>query len=256
MYWIFNFLNGTHEINVKTTYSVAPKYKSSTKCLCMKRSNIKKILKKILFNKLFLLFSYLIYKGYILYKERQCSLHSIKEESSRFYKEAEVTNMQAPDKVKIGENSHIRGELTVYPYGEGIKIGDNCYVGENSVIRSGNRIEIGNSVLIAHDVTIIDSDSHEIDYIEREKSFKKMITFGHPKTPGHVRTSPIIIDDNVWISYNVCILKGVHIGRGAIIGAGSVVTKDIPPFTIAVGNPAKSIRKLDGIRDENSSLFK
>jgi maltose O-acetyltransferase len=192
----------------------------------------------------FSFFSYLIYKGYILYKIKKYSSKSILGEGSRLYKEAEINNMQGSDKLQIGKNSHIRSELTIYPYGDGIKIGDNCYIGKNSVIRSGNKIEIGNSVLIGHDVTIIDSDSHEIDYIERDKSFKDMIKYGHPKNSGNVKTLPIIIDDNVWISYNVSILKGVHIGKGAIIGAGSVVTKDIPSFTVVAGNPAKPIRKL------------
>jgi len=54
---------------------------------------------------------------------------------------------------------------------------------------------------------------------------------------------PIIIDDYAWIATNAIILPGVHIGRGAIIGAGAVVSKDVQPYQIVVGNPAKAIAK-------------
>ncbi len=165
-------------------------------------------------------------------------------ENSRLYPTAYVENLQSKEKLSIGCNSHIRGELFVYPYGEGLSIGNNCYVGINTIIRAGNHIMIGNSVLIAHNVTIIDSDSHEIDANKRNESFINMIKHGHPKISGDVKTAPINISDNVWISYGACILKGVTIGEGAIVGAGSVVTKDVPAWTLVAGNPARVIKKL------------
>lgn len=164
---------------------------------------------------------------------------------SKLYPESRIINMQIPEKIQIGENTHIRGSLLTYPYGEGIKIGNNSYIGENSIIRAAHKIVVGNSVLIAHNVNIIDTDSHELDYKERDESFRRMLKEGHPKTRGHVETAPIIIEDHVWISYNVCILKGVKIGWGAIIGCGSVVTHDIPPLCLAVGNPAKVVKVLN-----------
>ena len=71
----------------------------------------------------------------------------------------------------------------------------------------------------------------------------------HPIDPeiratGVEKSKPIIIEDQVWIGGNVTILPGVTIGKGSIIGAGSVVTKDIPEMSIALGNPAKVIRKI------------
>jgi len=67
-----------------------------------------------------------------------------------------------------------------------------------------------------------------------------------------VNSRPIKIEDDVWIGMNVLVLKGVTIGRGAIVAAGSVVTKNVEPWTVVGGNPAKLIKKLPiGIREEN-----
>jgi acetyltransferase-like isoleucine patch superfamily enzyme len=187
----------------------------------------------------------LINKWYFHEKNSSCNRQVTVGKNSRFYPEAAVYNLQhRKDKIVIGENTHIRGELLIWPYGDGITIGNNSYIGKNTIIRAGKKIIIGNDVLISHNVTIIDSDSHEIDYVERAESFKRMTRDGHPTIKGNVTVASIVIDDNAWLSYNVCILKGVTIGKGAIIGAGSVVTKNVPPFTVYAGNPAKFIRSL------------
>ncbi|MDE6407021.1 MAG: hypothetical protein K2K48_06295 [Anaeroplasmataceae bacterium] len=55
---------------------------------------------------------------------------------------------------------------------------------------------------------------------------------------------PVIIGDKTWLGANVTVLPGVTIGEGAVIGAGSVVTKDIPPYTVAVGNPCKVVKEI------------
>lgn len=59
-----------------------------------------------------------------------------------------------------------------------------------------------------------------------------------------VSKGEVIIDDNVWIGEKASILPGVHIGEGAIIGAGAVVTKDVPPFSVVVGNPARIVKQM------------
>jgi maltose O-acetyltransferase len=187
----------------------------------------------------------LINKWYFHEKISSCVRRVTIGKDSRFYPESEVHNLQnRRDRIVIGENTHIRGELLIWPYGNGISIGNNSYIGKNTIIRAAERIVIGNNVLISHNVTIIDSDSHEIDHIERAKGFERLIKEGLPTEKGNVSNAPIIIEDYVWISYNVCIMKGVIIGKGAIVGAGSVVTKDVPPFTICVGNPAKYVRDI------------
>lgn len=171
-------------------------------------------------------------------------VNAILGEKCVLHEESSIINMQDNKHLLIGNNTHVRGELLVYPYGRGIKIGNDCYIGENSIIRSGDSIDIGNSVLIGHGCNIFDTDSHEIDYIQRDKSYKNMLLYGHPKDRGQVKTAPVIIKDFAWISFNVSILKGVTIGKGAIVGACSVVTHDVPDFCLAVGNPARVVKKI------------
>jgi acetyltransferase-like isoleucine patch superfamily enzyme len=88
-----------------------------------------------------------------------------------------------------------------------------------------NSIKIGNNVLISKGVMIRDSDSHTI--------IKQ----------GYCQSKPIVIGNNVWIGMRAVILKGVTIGEGSIVAAGAVVTKDIPPHTVAGGVPARVIRE-------------
>lgn len=166
-----------------------------------------------------------------------------------FYSESEIDNQQKnPQKIEIGKNTHVRGRLLIFGYGGSIVIGENSYVGRNSNIWSAEQVEIGDNVLISHNVNIIDTNSHEIDYLERAEAFCDLIKEGPPqKNKFNVLASKIIIEDNVWISFNVIILKGVKIGKGAIIAAGSVVTKDVESFTMVAGNPAISLKKINEI---------
>lgn len=60
-----------------------------------------------------------------------------------------------------------------------------------------------------------------------------------------MRALPIVIEDNVWIAANVVVLPGVTVGEGAVVGAGSVVTKDVEPYALVAGNPARKVRSID-----------
>lgn len=99
------------------------------------------------------------------------------------------------------------------------------YINRNVKIRCYKKISIGNDVAISENVTIWDTDAHEIIGKEQQS------------------VQPVTIGNHVWIGNNVIILKGVTIGDGAVIAAGSVVNKDIPPGCLAAGVPAKIIRK-------------
>ena len=104
-----------------------------------------------------------------------------------------------------------------------IVVGNNVYLGHVGV-NSSNSITIGNDTTISTNVIITDSDHEEFVSVDN--------------------TKPITIGNNVWICYNVAILKGVSIGNNCIIGAGAVVTHDVPDNSIAVGNPARVIKKI------------
>src|SRR5690606_2523452 len=123
---------------------------------------------------------------------------------------------------------------------------------ENSRIWSGGEIRIGDRVLIAHDVNIFDNDTHPINAHERHKHYLQIINHGHPKEI-NLNDSSVIIENDAWICAGAKILKGVTIGRGAIISAGSVVTKDVAPWNVVAGNPAKFIRELK--QSQSSDLF-
>lgn len=106
-----------------------------------------------------------------------------------------------------------------------ITIGDYSSVGENALVRGSTRLTIGRNVCISEDVRILpashDVSSPTFDYVCR----------------------PVTICDNVWIATGAIVLLGVTIGEGAVVAAGAVVTKDVDPWTIVGGNPAKFIKK-------------
>jgi acetyltransferase-like isoleucine patch superfamily enzyme len=165
---------------------------------------------------------------------------------SMLYKETVIYNLCGDiNTIIVGKNTHVRGELLTLAYGGKIEIGDNSFIGTGSRIWSGEKISIGSNVLVSHNVNIIDTDSHEINHIERAEGYKNLFKNGYPKEKGSIKTDKITIHNYVWISFNASIMKGVTIGEGAIIGANSVVTKDIPPYSLAVGNPARVIKKLN-----------
>ena len=162
-----------------------------------------------------------------------------------FYPETIITNMQNdPSKIVIGTHTNVRGTLQIFKYGGKIMIGNDCYVGDGSRIWSGEEIHIGNDVLISHNVNIVDTQAHELDSAERANRHRALIKDGPWEQKGSIETRRIIIKDKVWISFNVIILKGVTIGEGAVVAAGSVVTKDVEPYTMVAGNPAKFIKQV------------
>lgn len=163
-----------------------------------------------------------------------------------FTSTSKVYNIQKkPDNIQIGNNTVIKGELLIYGHGGRIKIGEFCFIGEHSYIWSAKNIEIGNRVLISHNVNIHDSNDHPINPVLRHEHYKHILSIGHPKFNIGLNEKDIIIKDDVWIGFNAIILKGVTIGEGAIVGAGSVVTKDVAPFTVVGGNPARVIKTLE-----------
>lgn len=124
--------------------------------------------------------------------------------------------------VKLGP-----GVIVVVDKNAKLQIGDGTYVAADSKLYASESISIGANCALAWNLTIIDSDFHQLS------------------VNGNQRPSslPIKIGDHVWIGCNVTILKGVTIGDGAVVAAGSVVTRDIPAGSLAAGNPARVIKE-------------
>jgi acetyltransferase-like isoleucine patch superfamily enzyme len=144
-------------------------------------------------------------------------------------------------RLTIGAGSIVEGTLVSERDGAEIIIGENTFIG-NSLIASATRIEIGSDVLMAWGCNVVDHNSHPVAWSERSNDVKNW--YAGKKDWSHVITQPVRIADKCWVGFNVAILKGIQVGEGAVIGAGSVVTKDIPPWTVVGGNPAKIIREI------------
>ncbi|WP_281350458.1 acyltransferase [Roseovarius bejariae] len=143
----------------------------------------------------------------------------------------------------FGRNIRFHGDLRI-ELGEQVAIRDGCQFGGNGTLRVGDRtainaeciltaldsIEIGSDVMLAPRVYILDVDHR---FTDRSIPISKQ---GYD-------VAPVTIGDGAWIGTGAVITKGVTIGEGAIVGANSVVTRDIPPFTIAAGLPARPIKK-------------
>jgi acetyltransferase-like isoleucine patch superfamily enzyme len=145
-------------------------------------------------------------------------------------------------RIRIGANTHVRGEILALPGGM-VRIGEYCYLGEGSRVWAQSSVSVGDRVLIAHQVTILDSLTHPLDAGERHRHFATIISRGHPADVD-LDARPVIVEDDAWIGCHCVILRGVRIGAQAIVGAGSVVTSDVPAHSIVAGNPARVVRTL------------
>jgi len=132
--------------------------------------------------------------------------------------------------LKIGKYTTIHDGAYLRLYGGFINIGENCSINPYCVIYGHGGLEIGNNVRIAAHCTIIPAN-HIYDDINI------------PITEQGEKMLGIKIMNDVWIGTGVRILDGVTIGQGSVIGAGSVVVKSIPDYSVAVGVPAKIIKK-------------
>lgn len=152
---------------------------------------------------------------------------------------SKYTQLLNPQNILIKDNVHILNGYRLAVYGKSeqahLIIGDNCYITYNVTILASvkAKIVIGKDVLIASNV-LITNENHGIDpqlnvpYINQELIAKD-----------------VLIDDGCWIGQNAVILPGVKIGKKCVIGSGAVVTKSIPDYSIAVGNPAKVIKEYN-----------
>jgi acetyltransferase-like isoleucine patch superfamily enzyme len=137
-------------------------------------------------------------------------------------------NTSMGGKINIGAKTEILGGVIVSTYGGNISIGNHCSINPYTIIYGHGNTVIGNNVLIGGHTMII-PNNHNFSDVSRPINSQGGTAKG------------IVIEDDVWISHACSILDDVTIGKGSVIGAGSVVNKNIPPYSIAVGVPAKVI---------------
>jgi maltose O-acetyltransferase len=108
-----------------------------------------------------------------------------------------------------------------------ISIGDHTFINYGSSISAYKHVKIGRHCLLGHHTLIVDRNEHGVERRELV-----------------LPPAPVIIEDHVWIGSRVTILPGVFVGHHSVIGAGSVVNRDIPANCLAVGNPARVVRRF------------
>lgn len=149
-----------------------------------------------------------------------------------------------PNGITIGDNTFIMHHTMLHVFNfrglpqAGITIGNNCFLGEYNVIRGQGGVHIGNGVYTGPMVQMV-----AVNHVYQDAN--------RPIREQGITAQGIVIEDDVWIGANATIVDGVTIGKDSIIGAGSVVTRDIPPYSIAVGTPAKPVKDRRELSDNH-----
>ena len=152
--------------------------------------------------------------------ERGCEINCLSTQGMKF-----------GNNVTVGSYALIRpSNLYGGSIGAGLKVGDNSNIGPYSYIGCSGYIEIGENVMISPRVSLY-AENHNFQEVDRTM-----------KDQG-VDIQSLVIEDDCWIAANSVILAGVKVGQGSVIAAGSVVTKNVAPYSVVAGNPAKLIRK-------------
>ena len=171
----------------------------------------------------------------VLWRLAVCLMGGRLGPGARIYGGARVFSAGGGSRVEIGPHLRLLRFAvvnTVLP-GARVSIGRWVHIGESSMVTAGQSVEIGDDVIIGPQTIIVDADHGSED-------------LNQPVRVQGLVTKPIRIEQGAWLGGHVNVLKGVTIGRGAIIGAGSTVTRDIPPYAVAAGVPARVIRYRAG----------
>lgn len=168
------------------------------------------------------IFAKLVWRVYLRCKEKISTLiFSIKWSYLNEHNHTTVSRIFPVSIVKVGKSTY--GSLNVYSYNNG----------------KDEKLEIGDFVSIANEVKFILGGNHNLNapFTYPIKTFLLNKLYEDSFSKG-----PIIVEDEVWIGFGAIIMSGVTIAKGAVVAAGSIVTKDVPPYAIVGGNPAKLIK--------------
>jgi len=142
--------------------------------------------------------------------------------------------------IELGKGVSINDAVVINANRGRVTLGDRSWLGPFCLIYGNGGVAIGRNVLVAGHSSI-NTVSHSAERCDI------------PVNDQPVVTDPVVIEDDVWIGLNAVVLQGVTIGHGSIVGAGAVVTKSIPPWSIAVGVPARVIGRRQGAPESENA---
>jgi acetyltransferase-like isoleucine patch superfamily enzyme len=148
--------------------------------------------------------------------------------------------------IEIGDDVEFPPDMVILvglgmPLPARLHIGNDVRFGPGTMLHVARSVCIGDHFRTGPGVKIFDTDLHPTDADLRRQNYG---------TIEHAAAAPVTIEEDVWIGAAAIILKGVTLHRGAIVAAGAVVTRDVPPFTVVAGNPARVVRQLTGASTE------
>ncbi len=173
--------------------------------------------------------------------------------SNRFWLAGDGGQKIKPGQLKVGASTMLDGRIVIGQSGR-LSIGNHCSFRDGTRISVKQQINIGNHVFGAEEVFITDNNNHPLS-----PKLRRDMTMSPPgselwKMTKEVISKPVSIEDGVWLGFRATILKGLTIGRWSIVGAMAVVTKDVPPFSVVAGNPARVVATLeDDLEQQNNS---
>jgi acetyltransferase-like isoleucine patch superfamily enzyme len=149
----------------------------------------------------------------------------------------------APDALVIGEHSTLNGVHFAIGKPGRVRIGDWCVL-TGVILLCELEIAIGSYVAMGLNVAIADTDFHPVAPAERlvDAVASSPLPRGLVRPP--IVRSPVVIEDDVWVGPNATILKGVRIGAGSVIEPGAMITRDVPPRSRVLGNPARIVGEV------------
>ncbi len=156
----------------------------------------------------------------------------------------DLCRSELPDAVSLARGSQVLSGtmLDVGPRGR-VKLGE-CAMLNACWLIADSEITIGACTMLSWSVIVMDSYRFSRNRELRREELMQLPGRRGRRSAAAVTERPVHIGNNVWIGFEACILPGVTIGDGAVVGARSVVFEDVPPYTVAAGNPARFVRQL------------
>jgi acetyltransferase-like isoleucine patch superfamily enzyme len=148
----------------------------------------------------------------------------------------------AGSRIAIGSDCYVQGRLVTETPTSVIELGSNVFIGGETLLASALSIIVEDDVLISYQCLITDADNHSLRYSERKHDLRDWLAGRQDWS--RIAKAPVRICKGAWLGARTVVMKGVTIGEGAVCGTGSVVTKDVAPYTIVAGNPARVVKEL------------